>query len=753
MKTVLSIIIVNYHTEKEILECLNSIIKSRIKLPFEIIIVDNNESDMFRAKLNNKFPAAHYIKTNKNIGYGPANNIGARGAKGKYLFFLNPDTIVYQNAVTILLETLRTKKDIGIVAPLLLDKNKKTYSLQGTRQLGVKEGIVILSFINKLFPNNHIFKNYWMQDWSKKKNIEVDVIPGTAFLIRKHIFEEVGGFDEQFFLFFEESDLCKRVRERGYIIMMIPDAKVIHIWGSSTKKQKPSFVNQKYQKSRLYYFKKHYGILPAYTVQIVSGLNLNSLFLFIILSISSFLLTHRLSDLMMFIGDQGWFYLSARDMLQGRGIPLVGIPSSVVWIHQGALTTYAIAISFLLGNYHPAAPAYMFALLSIATTYLVYYLGRQYFNEQIGLLSAAFYATSPLIIVSGRMPYHTAPIPFFVCVFFIFLYKFLKGERKYLYFCAFTLGILYQLELSNSILFAVILTILIFYKHLVDKKLLALSGFCLLIALTPFVLYDITHKFVQTAGFGLWALNRIRLFFGLSLQGQTTISNLPSALHTMWQEIQRIIFPENPIIALFVIVLIVSITILHAKNVIDKKNPGFLLLMLWLGMSFVGFIVHAAPGVAYFPLIYPALCILIGFSFYYLFKKNPYVLVPFLFIIIFNALYIVSHNYFLILGDSIRIIKPGMFSLGTSLSLQVEIANKIVSDANNNSFALKGGGFLAVQKSSIDNYKYLVWYKGGKLKDSANLKYIIYPGDAYNVGGSIFFKDRSVIITKSETYE
>ncbi|QQG40488.1 MAG: glycosyltransferase family 2 protein [Candidatus Levyibacteriota bacterium] len=265
-KIIISIIIVHYKVEKELFDCLNSIEKSQQKSIYEIIVIDNNEEPTIKSELSKKFPNVIYIKTNKNIGFGAANNLGAKVAKGEFLFFLNPDTKVFLNTIDALINFLKNHHHAGIVAPLLLNKKCNPYSLQGSAVLTPFRAIMCLSFIQKLFPENIIYKEYYLLDWDKKFIREVDVIPGTAFLVRKKIFEEVGGFDERFFLFFEENDLCMRVKEFGYKIYITPNAKVMHLWGESTK----SLPNTKeiFKKSREYYFQKYFGFFWASVVEL-----------------------------------------------------------------------------------------------------------------------------------------------------------------------------------------------------------------------------------------------------------------------------------------------------------------------------------------------------------------------------------------------------------------------------------------------------------------------------------------------------
>ncbi len=259
-----SIIIVHYKVKEDLFACLRSIEKSNTKISYEIIIVDNDEEKKIEKDLVKTFPNIIYIKAESNKGFGVGNNLGAANAKGKYFFFLNPDTRIKSNCIDILVSFTQSNKKIGIVAPLLLDPKGIAYPIQGARVLTPLRAIFSLSFLYKLFPRNIIASEYFLSAWDKKTIKEIDVVPGTAFLIRKNVFEKIGKFDERFFLFFEEHDICLRVQKLGYKIFTNPHAKIIHLWGRSTKKGEN--IKQIFRKSRYLYFRKHFGSVWAHVV-------------------------------------------------------------------------------------------------------------------------------------------------------------------------------------------------------------------------------------------------------------------------------------------------------------------------------------------------------------------------------------------------------------------------------------------------------------------------------------------------------
>lgn len=238
-----SILIVSFNSQKELKSCVRSIKKTSPKISYEIILRDN---------------------TKDNIGYGAGNNKTAKKALGKYLFILNPDTVVHKNTIDNLVAYLESHKDAGIAAPQLFDKNGKFYLQLGVGKLDVFTGIVVLSFLNKIFPKNYVSQKYWGVNRNWDINQKVETVAGSAFMIRKKLFEKVNGFDENFFLYFEEVDLCNRVRKLNINIVILPNAKITHFWGKNKKGSHK--LKSFFEKSRFYYFKKNYGVLPAILV-------------------------------------------------------------------------------------------------------------------------------------------------------------------------------------------------------------------------------------------------------------------------------------------------------------------------------------------------------------------------------------------------------------------------------------------------------------------------------------------------------
>lgn len=248
----ISFIIVNYRSRDFLKPCLESVFKHARDFSFEIIIVNNDET--FLEKMS---PSANVqiIEHNINKGFAEAANLGAKKASGKILFFLNADTEFLTSNVQEILSAFNYDAMVGAAAPKLVlpDGSPQEWG----------SGYEITAW--DIIKNNFGFiksKSVWLQD----KTAEVDWASGAALAVFKKTFFECGGFDEKFFMYFEDVDLCKRIRGIGKKIILLPHIKVLHIGGqskSSTKEQK-----RQYYQSQDYYFRKHFGLFSVYFIKI-----------------------------------------------------------------------------------------------------------------------------------------------------------------------------------------------------------------------------------------------------------------------------------------------------------------------------------------------------------------------------------------------------------------------------------------------------------------------------------------------------
>lgn len=269
-----SVIIVNYNTSHLTNACIDSVIKYTSNLNYEIILVDNASSDgsqeLFRSRKDIIF-----IESNVNLGFGRGNNLGVNNAKGNFLFFLNSDTLIIENSIFHLYEFFKRNEDqlkIGALGCKLVDAELKIMNSGGGFPKVVndlKEYYYVA--LQKIFKATLAARDPY--DFSKPF-FEIDYVIGADLMMRKSIYDSLGGFDEQFFMYYEESDLQFRLWEKGLKCYITTETQIIHLEGGSTNSESPSnFKRITNQVSRNYYFKKNDS--KMYFLYVVSDFLLN----------------------------------------------------------------------------------------------------------------------------------------------------------------------------------------------------------------------------------------------------------------------------------------------------------------------------------------------------------------------------------------------------------------------------------------------------------------------------------------------
>jgi GT2 family glycosyltransferase len=243
----ISFIIVNYESRQFLERCLASIRNHTPAATCEIILINNDALPL------ENLPDVKIIEAGSNGGFAKACNAGGREARGEFLFFLNPDTEILDFSFDSIAQALRNPA-IGIAAPRLLT------SSGAVQPWSIGYAITLLDTLRNNFG---YIKSRRL--WSETASGEVAWTSGAALAISKKLFAQCGGFDENFFMYFEDVDLCLRVQLSGKKIMLLPDIRIMHIGGQSVldvKKQK-----QDYYRSQDYYFQKNFGTLPAFLIK------------------------------------------------------------------------------------------------------------------------------------------------------------------------------------------------------------------------------------------------------------------------------------------------------------------------------------------------------------------------------------------------------------------------------------------------------------------------------------------------------
>ena len=267
MQIQVSIIIISYNTSQILNDCINSIYNKTKDINFEILVIDNNSKDNSCEIVESNFPLVKLIKLNENIGFGRANNIGIKQALGEYVFLLNSDTILLNNAVKILYDNNKEYKNIGVLGANLFTKDLKPNESFVRFDLGFLYELEI--FFNKHFSTLLFGKNAYFNH-TNKPLIFNGIIIGADMFLPKKILDNVGGFDPDFFMYHEESELQYRIIKNGFKVASVPDAKIIHLGGASSNNNTNVLKNVIY--NRFLYLKKSNRYYLVYVSLILTSI-------------------------------------------------------------------------------------------------------------------------------------------------------------------------------------------------------------------------------------------------------------------------------------------------------------------------------------------------------------------------------------------------------------------------------------------------------------------------------------------------
>lgn len=241
----LSIIVVNFNTKKLLQDCLESIFQQTRGIKFEVIVVDNASKDGSAAMVKKAFPQAVLIQNKQNRGFAQANNQGIRKAKGEYLLLLNSDTKVINNALKKLVDFARTKPDLGVVGPRLLNRD-------GSHQPSTAPFLTLPVALVWLVTGDRLIYS------SPQKTRQADWVMGSALMVKNQALKKAGLLDEKFFMYVEEVEWCYRIKKAGWQVWFYPGAKIFHLVRGSSPEGKQRAVLGIYQ-NLLYFYRKHFA--------------------------------------------------------------------------------------------------------------------------------------------------------------------------------------------------------------------------------------------------------------------------------------------------------------------------------------------------------------------------------------------------------------------------------------------------------------------------------------------------------------
>lgn len=386
----LSVIIVNYNVKEYLQNLLYSLDKAAVGIPYEVIIVDNASDDGSVELIKEKFPSVKLIVNEKNLGFGKANNIGLALSKGEFILLINPDTIIQEDTLIKMLSFFELNNQIGLAGCKILNPD-------GTLQLACRRSFpgpwtsfCKVTGLSNLFPDSRFFARYNLTYLDENKSYEVDAISGSFMMMRRNVYEKVGGFDEQFFMYGEDLDLCFRVQKAGYKNFYVHDTQIIHYKGESTRRSNLDETKVFYSAMHLF-VKKH--LSSSFIVELIlrSAINFRKFIAFAGRKKNTFIfivLDFLLFNLSLFISEKVYSAIS-----DWKGFP-----------ENDLLTVFTL----------PAALYVLIALLSGD-----YKKDRLSVLKNLGVLAASFILLTSLTFFFKQFAYSRAVvIILFIILFF-----------------------------------------------------------------------------------------------------------------------------------------------------------------------------------------------------------------------------------------------------------------------------------------------------------------------------------------------
>lgn len=243
---IVSIVVISYNTRAMTLDCLASVV-AETTVPHELVVLDNASPDGSAAAIAEAFPDIRLIASAENLGFARGNNVAARAARGDYVLLLNPDTLVLDHAIDRLVAFAGRAPQAGIWGGRTLDGDGALNPMSVFGRVTLWSLFCRSTGLALIFRRSAFFNPEEIGDWDRGDERAVDVVQGSFFLIRRDLWEELGGFDARFVMYGEEADLCRRAIVRGARPRMTPEATIVHFHGASSRRADREIMTLKAQ--------------------------------------------------------------------------------------------------------------------------------------------------------------------------------------------------------------------------------------------------------------------------------------------------------------------------------------------------------------------------------------------------------------------------------------------------------------------------------------------------------------------------
>ena len=237
-----SVIIVSYNTKDILRNCLQALFTHSPGIDLEVFVVDNNSTDGSALMVQSEFPSVRLTANTQNVGFAAANNQAFEHATGRYIILLNPDAYIRPSSIQHCIEFMDRTPQCGLCGGKIISPEGHIEP-SARRFPNALYKLLTLSGISGKFPTSPILNHHEFGGFAHDRPIEVDWVPGTYTIVRKEMLDAIGFFDNRFYLYYEETDLCLRAKKAGWKVYFTPDAEVIHIGGASSKTRKDKTID------------------------------------------------------------------------------------------------------------------------------------------------------------------------------------------------------------------------------------------------------------------------------------------------------------------------------------------------------------------------------------------------------------------------------------------------------------------------------------------------------------------------------
>ncbi len=253
----LSVVIVNYNTKKLTMDCIQSVLNSKLNFQYEIFVVDNASSDGSVEQIKSEFPHVHVISNKENVGFSKANNQAIKACSSRYVLLLNSDTIVNENTLDEMISYMDEETNVGAVG---CEVNLPDGTLDKACHRGFptpEASLYYMIGLAKKFPNSPKYNSYHKSYMNMHEVHDIDCLVGAFMMVRREAFEQVGLLDEDFFMYGEDIDWCYRIKEANWRIVYNPTVSIVHYKGASSRR-KPFKIVYEFHRAMYLFHKKHF---------------------------------------------------------------------------------------------------------------------------------------------------------------------------------------------------------------------------------------------------------------------------------------------------------------------------------------------------------------------------------------------------------------------------------------------------------------------------------------------------------------